>query len=78
MSSAAGFSNDDLSSTVQNKQAAIVAIFMLYLIYTVTLFLKYLMQHKERTADEENFDNFTNDVIYRGFFFIFLAMVGHI
>ena len=73
-----GTIEEDISSTVKSKQAVVVATFILYLIYVVGLLLKYLMQYKNRTDDTESYGSFVNDIIYRGFFFIFLALVSSI
>ena len=62
-------------TTISIKQATVASVFLLYLVFIVALGIKYIMKFKKRVADQESFNQFTNDIIYRSFFFFFLALV---
>lgn len=64
-----------LDDTVKVKKAAIVAVFILYIIYMVSVAAKYGFQIKGRLDASIKFDTFTKDLTYKGFFFLFLGLI---
>ena len=62
-------------SSNANRKVAIVAVLFVYLVQVFATLLKYFFMHKEVEDKVEIFNRFTNDNIYRSFFFLLLTMV---